>query len=175
MPVRSQSGIELVTTYGIMLLVVMEALLAVFLLSGTTQNSIPSVCFIYGSLKCNDMTFGGNGMGGSELRMLATMSVPGVINFISFNGMVGGIKSTGGYCTTDGMLSGTNSVSEGQQFLCVTNFPYNILVSQTYSGTFNITANYCPTITHGAVCNQTEGSTYRFTGSWRSTGIGNAN
>jgi hypothetical protein len=168
---RSQSGIELIVNYGMMLLVMLVVLLILFVLVSTPSNTIPTTCSIYGTLNCVDIVYGSNALGGSRLIMLASVSVTGTVNVTAFNAVVGGLKSTSGYCTANGIRNGNTSASQGQALICVAAFPLAASTSQTYIGTFNITANYCPSANSSSPCPR--GSSYKFAGSLRTRGVYN--
>ena len=169
---RAQSGTEFLTNYGAMILIVAVALVIILLISGAALNTIPASCSIYGTLRCADVAFGGNGISGSKLVVLATVAVPGVVNVISFNAIVGDPYGANGYCSTNGVPGGPTSASQGQQLVCEATFPFNAVLAETYSGSFSINGNYCPPATTGSSCLQA--STYQFTGVWKGKGVYNA-
>lgn len=168
MSLRQQSSSELVTAYGMVMLIVAVAIIIVLLLVSAPPAVIPKSCSIYGGLQCVDVAYGGNTVGGSILLVRASFAVPGVLNVSAFNAVAAGVKSTGGYCTTNGISSGSSTVNQGGSILCIAYFPTNSTISP-YSGTFNVTANYCTGPSYSG-CPQ--GSGYTFAGSWSAQGGG---
>ena len=167
MRVGGQSGLELITTYGLMVFIVAVAVAAIFVLSSTPSSVLPSSCSIYGTLRCSDIVYGGSVLGGTKLILLVSVSVQGAVNVNSFSALVGGIRSSSGGCTNS---TGGTSAQQGGSLICAADFATNITVAQAYSGTFNITANYCSTTSQPCP----SGNAYMFGGSWRTRGVYNA-
>lgn len=166
MAIRQQSGTEMITTYGLVMFLVTLAIVVVLLLVSAPPAIAPKSCSIYGGLQCADIAYGSNVVSGSVLLVRATFAVPGALNISSFNAVVGGVKSTNGYCTTNGVSSGNSMMLQGSSILCVAYFPTNSSTS-AYFGTFNVSANYCTGPTDAA-CPRTKG--YVFAGSWSAEG-----
>ncbi|MDE1865903.1 MAG: hypothetical protein KGH94_04685 [Candidatus Micrarchaeota archaeon] len=165
MSLRQQTGSELITAYGMVMLIISVAIIVVLLLVSAPPAVIPKSCSIYGGLQCQDVVYGANTLGGSVLLIRASFAVPGAINVSSFNAAVGGVKSTNGYCTINGITTGTSSVREGGTILCLAYFS-TPSSSAPYSGTFNVSANYCGV----TVTSCPQGSSYTFAGSWTAEG-----
>lgn len=171
MSLRLQAAVEFITSYGVALLIIAIAIAVLLVFGNAPVQSIPTSCSIYGTFKCADLAYGGNTFGGTRLEILASSQVQGVINISSFSAVVGGVSSTTGFCSTTGKRGSPTSVAQGNQIYCVATFPNNVVVSQTYSGTFNMTGNYCPGIQ--TTCPRS-GSIYKFSGSFRTVGVSNA-
>jgi YVTN family beta-propeller protein len=171
MSLRLQAAVEFITSYGVVLLIIAIAIAVLLVFGNAPTQSIPTSCSIYGTFKCADLAYGGNTFGGTRLEVLASSQVQGVINISSFSAVVGGIGSTSGFCSTTGKRGSPTSVAQGNQIYCVATFPNNVVVSQTYTGTFNMTGNYCPGTQ--TTCPRS-GSTYKFSGSFRTVGVSNA-
>lgn len=167
---RQQSSTEVLATYGLTILILVLVIAAVIILTSAPPSILPKSCSIYGGLECSDIAYGSNSVGGSPsgstLVVLASFSVPGTINVSTFNAMVGGVKSTSGFCTTNGMITGATMISQGGQILCVAYFPSSA-TSSLYSGTFNVSADYCTGSAH-SYCPQSSG--YTFAGTWKAQG-----
>jgi hypothetical protein len=166
MMMRSQSGTEMLTTYGITIFILALVIAAVVILTSAPPTVLPKSCSIYGGLQCSDIAYGANALGGSMLLVLASFSVPGTLNVSSFNAVVGGVQSTRGYCTTNGMTNGVSQITQGQSILCVAFFPSSSTTT-LYSGTFNVSGNYCT----GSLYSNCPGTAgYTFAGSWKAPG-----
>lgn len=168
MGLKLQSSTELVTTYGIVMFLVALAIIIVVVLVSAPPAVIPKSCSIYGGLQCADIAYGSNTLGGSILLVRASFAVPGTLNVSSFGAVVGGVKSTSGFCTTNGVVTGPTTISEGSSILCVAYFPSSSSPSP-YAGTFNVSANYC-TGPSSSTCPGTHN--YQFAGSWSTQGAG---
>ncbi|MDE1865865.1 MAG: hypothetical protein KGH94_04485 [Candidatus Micrarchaeota archaeon] len=168
---RLQSGIELLSTYGLMIIAVVIGVALLVVLSTLPSNTLPHSCYLYGSLKCLDLAYTVNNLGGStgsDLIVYFGMSLPGAINVSSFKAVAGGMKSASGYCTANGVSTGVATIPQGSGMICVASFNSPLILGQTYKGTFNMSANYCPGAVGNAPC--PSGSKYTFAGSWRSQG-----
>ena len=170
MALRMQAAIDTMSTYGMTLFAIAIVMVVVFMLSNVPATTIPTSCYLYGSLSCLDLSYNINTIaGGSSLLVYLQMSFPGSINVSSFNAVVGGVKSTSGYCSTNGIVGGSTSVSQGSRIICIASFNSQLAPQvQTYSGTFNLSANYCAAAASGTRC--VSGHNYLFAGSWRSQG-----
>jgi YVTN family beta-propeller protein len=169
MAVRLQAGIESITTYGVMLLAVGIVIAVILVLSTLPQSTIPTSCNLYGNLHCLDLAYSANAAaGGSNLVILLQMGVTGAVNVSSFKATVGGTKSTSGFCSTTGNALGPTKVLQGSEMVCIANFPTIPSSKQTYSGTFNLSANYCATASGTTPCPMS--NSYAFAGSWRAQG-----
>jgi hypothetical protein len=159
---RQQSSTELLTAYGMVMLIVAVAIITVLVLVSAPPAAIPKSCSIYGGLQCIDIAYGSNTLGGSILLVRASFAVPGVLNVSSFNAIAGGIKSSRGHCSVNGLANGGSTINQGGSMLCIAYFPINSTDSP-YSGTFNVSADYCTGPSY-SIC--PSGNGYTFAGSW---------
>jgi hypothetical protein len=171
MSLRLQAATEFMTTFGVTLLIIVVALFILIFLSKAPPQVVPTSCSIYGTLKCVDLSYGTNAVGVTTLEILASSEVQGTINISSFNAVVGGIKSTSGFCSIDGQSGAPTLVFEGNEIYCLATFPNNVVLSQTYTGTFNMSGNYCPDTQSNCPSAR---PTYRFSGSFRTVGESNS-
>jgi hypothetical protein len=165
---RQQSSTEVLATYGITIFILVLVIATIVILTSAPPSVLPKSCSIYGGLQCSDLAYGANSLGGSTLLVLASFSVPGALNISSFNAIVGSTKSTRGFCTTNGISSGNSLIYQGGSILCVAYFPTTATTS-LYSGTFNVTADYCTGAVHSSACPASTGG-YTFAGTWKAQG-----
>lgn len=135
--VRLQSAIEFLTTYAFAILIITVVISIIITLAYIPRNSIPQSCDFYGGLTCTDVAyFNLSHAGGSSLVISAIDAEPGIMNVSSFNAVVDYRKSFKGSCYP-------NPVSQGDIIYCTANFTEGTSTGITYSGTFNISAQYC--------------------------------
>lgn len=137
---KGQSAIEFVSTYGFVFIIIALAITVVFILGSAAPNiARPAQCTLSGGFTCSYAVYSVNSgsAGSSVLMVIATDTVPGVVNVSSFNAIVGSLQSTSGIC-----IPGV--ATSGQNIYCVASFNGVLTQGTYYSGTFNITANYCP-------------------------------
>ena len=155
----------MIFTYSIVIVAIAITMALFFTLSNSTQNAVPGSCSIYGTLGCSDVAFVSNTQG-ARLIILATSQVYGKVNISAFNAVVGGVKSTSGYCTTNMIEGGSTQMVQGQQISCIAVFPTpsaTFAPQHAYTGTFNISGNYCPSGTGKCL----SGNAYNFRGNFR--------
>lgn len=134
---RLQSAIEFLTTYAFAILIITIVISIIITLAYIPRNNIPQSCDFYGGLTCTDVAyFNLSHAGGSSLVISAIDAEPGIINVSSFNALIDYRKSVKGSCYP-------NPVSQGDIMYCTANFTQNTQAGVTYSGTFNISAQYC--------------------------------
>jgi len=165
MPHRLQSAIEFLSVYGFVILIIAIALAALVILSGLPRISLPTQCSFFTGFVCDDAIYTINTVPntGSVLLIAAADTQPGALNISSFTAFVGFANSTSGYCVP-------NVAQQGQMIYCIANFSLTPTLGSTYSGTFNIHANYCaaaPNLINNVTCpangNYTFGGTVTIT------------
>lgn len=132
-----QSAVEFLTTYAFMILIITIVISIIITLAYIPRNSVPQSCEVYGGLTCTDVAyFNLTHAGGSSLVIAAIDAEPGILNVSSFNAIVDYRNSYKGSCYP-------NPVSQGDIVYCTANFTQNTRAGITYSGTFNMIAQYC--------------------------------
>jgi len=147
---RLQSAIEFLSVYGFVILIIAIVLTLLVLLSGLPKTAIPIQCSFFTEFVCNDAIYTINTVSntGSVLIIAAADTEPGALNVSSFTAFMGFRKSTSGYCVP-------NVAQQGQTIYCIANFNLTPILGNTYSGTFNIHANYCavaPNLINNVTC-----------------------
>ncbi len=153
-----QSGTEFLTTYGFVILIIVIGI-ALLVAFNKVTSIVPSSCSIYGTLNCADVAYGTNSIGVTTLVILASSQVQGTINVSSFNAVVAGVNSISGSCKS--AATGATVVHQGDSMYCTATFPSKVVLTQTYSGTFNITGSYCGS---GSASCSSKGGKYTFGG-----------
>ena len=110
MSLRQQAGTELLSTFGIALLIIAIAIAVLLIFSGTPAQVLPTSCSIYGTVKCSDVAYGTNSLGVTTLVILASSQIHGTINVSSFNAVVGGVRSKSGYCSSNTIQGGPSTM-----------------------------------------------------------------
>lgn len=159
MQIKSQNAIEFLSNYAFVILIITVAIAFVVILATAPKAIFPNECNIYGGFTCSGAVYSINttSNSGSHLLVEITDSEPGIVNISSFSAIIGQAKSNAGYCTPMVAI-------EGQKIYCSANFAYTPSLGSVYSGTLNISANYCP---GSFVANYTcpSGSNYVYTAS----------
>ncbi|MCL4374116.1 MAG: hypothetical protein M1360_03985 [Candidatus Marsarchaeota archaeon] len=132
---KGQSAIEFLSTYAFMFLIIAVAVLLLFMYFSLPKNILPSACNFYSGFNCADAVYA-NTSTGSELLIVATDMMPGIVNTSSFGAYLGYINSTSGYCAPSFAIA-------GQEMYCIAYFNSKAVLGRSYGGTFHIKANYC--------------------------------
>lgn len=133
---KGQSAIEFMSTYSFMFLIVALVLFVVFFLANVPSKTVPAQCSSYGGISCIDAEFMNLSPSGSKLILLLTSTQPGIFAINSFNAVLDNVQSANGICSRPALQA-------GNQTSCVAFFDFNVVFGVLYSGTFNITGNYC--------------------------------
>ena len=132
---KAQSAIEFLSTYSFTFLIIALVLVIVFAFSSIPKKSLPFQCTAYGGFSCLDAAYtiiGSN----SQLLVFLSDTQPGVVSISAFNAKIIGVANAVGSCSPSVTLPGSVTI-------CTANFISLPTSGSTYTGTFNITANYC--------------------------------
>lgn len=156
MLMKGQNAVEFLSNYTFVILIITVAIVFVLILANAPKSLFPSECNIYGGFSCAGAIYSINttANSGSMLFVEVTDGEPGIVNISSFSATIGQYKSNAGYCTPKVAM-------EGQKVYCTANFAYTPALGNVYSGTFNISANYCPE-GYGLNYSCTSGSGYSY-------------
>ncbi len=142
---KGQSAIEFIMTYSYAFLIIAVAISVLIIFISIPRTTIPFQCNGYGGLTCTDValvTAGNSALAinanGESLIILLLDNQPGVINVLTFNAFLGYQTSTPGFCTPTRLIS-------GQYMYCMANFSFASVQTNIYTGTYNVSANYCVT------------------------------
>ncbi|MGC8652103.1 MAG: hypothetical protein ACP5UH_02535 [Candidatus Micrarchaeia archaeon] len=152
---RGQSAIEFLSTYAFMLLIIAVALLLLFMYFSLPKTILPSACNFYSGFNCADAVYA-NTSTGSELLIVATDMMPGIVNTSAFSAYLGYVNSTSGYCAPSFAIA-------GQEMYCVAYFNSKAVLGRSYAGTFRMKANYCAagaSSIYNASCPESSNFTY---------------
>ncbi|MCL5433986.1 MAG: hypothetical protein M1538_03365 [Candidatus Marsarchaeota archaeon] len=135
--VKSQSAIDFLITYSFALFILTIIISILFLFLNLPKTLFPTECKFYGNFDCFGATLIQQSNGISALAILSTDTLPGIVNSINFNAIIGGQKSTSGSCLP-------TATKDGQYTYCIAEFNKKVILGNIYSIFFNISANYCP-------------------------------
>jgi hypothetical protein len=139
MLMKGQNAVEFLSNYTFVILIITVAIVFVLILANAPKSVFPSECNIYGGFSCAGTIYSINTTANSGSRLFVEIadSEPGIVNISSFSATIGQYKSNAWYCTPKVAM-------EGQKVYCTANFAYTPALGNVYSGTFNVSANYCP-------------------------------
>ena len=163
---KGQSAIEFLTTYGMVFLIIAVVLTVLITLSIIPKSTVPAQCYFYGGFNCQDVAYynitqSSSTPGNSMLTVVATDSVPGIINVSGFNSVIEYKGSVQGTCYP-------KILSQGDQLHCNANFNIYPSSGALYTGTFSLYGDYCtplPSTQTDISCNSISGN-YVFSGSF---------
>ncbi len=141
---KLQSAIDFLSTYSLAFLIIAILLAILFIFVGIPKSTIPPQCTAYSGFTCVDAVYSinqstiinGTSMKGSRLFINIIDSSPGTVNISSFDAAIGGVKGIGG-CKPSTLTNGNTAI-------CWANFSVTPALNNIYTGTYNISANYCP-------------------------------
>ncbi len=140
MAMKAQNAMEFVFTYSIAITIITVAIAFVIIFANAGRSLVPAQCSFFGGFTCSFVSYtsntGSNSVA-SQLMLIATDTQPGIVNVSSFNALIGSAASTSGQCTP-------NVATAGQSIYCTADFSSAIVPGTLYTGSFNISANYCP-------------------------------
>lgn len=158
---KSQSSIEFLSVYGFAFLIIALVIAVVFSLSSLPKSVIPAQCTVYGSFTCVDAIYTGTGSSHSTLMAEIYDGQTGILNVSTFNAVLNSRSSVNGVCVP-------HKVMAGQTMYCIANFSSAAVTGLSYSGTMQLTGNYCPQAPGGigsGSCNWNGQSQYALSGS----------
>ncbi len=134
---RSQSALDFLSTYSFMFLIIAIALAVLIIYASLPNNVFPLNCEMYNTFGCIDAILTNTTTAGqSQLLVVFSDQVPGIINISSFTPTLDFKSAASGICTP--------SVAEvGQRVYCVATFNMGVPAGRIYSGTLKLSANYC--------------------------------
>ncbi|MCL5430637.1 MAG: hypothetical protein M1504_04175 [Candidatus Marsarchaeota archaeon] len=132
---KAQSATEFIISYSWAFLIITIIIAVLFTFVALPRNIVPSQCVSYGGFVCSDSSLV-TSTSGSNVIILISDSQEGVIAIQAFNVIVDNQYVYGGTCTP-------NTISNGEYSYCIATSTFAPALAQAYSGTFNITANYC--------------------------------
>ena len=141
---KLQSAIDFLSTYSLAFLIIAILLAILFIFVGIPKSTIPPQCTAYSGFTCVDAVYSinqstiinGTSTKGSRLFINVIDSSPGTVNISSFGAAIGGVKGIGG-CKPSTLTNGNTAI-------CWANFSVTPALNNIYTGTYNISANYCP-------------------------------
>jgi len=136
--IKAQSAIDLLITYSYAILIVTIIISVLFVFINLPRNLFPTECNFYGNLKCTGAMIVQQSNGITALSVLASDSIPGIINISSFNAKIENAKGSGSCAPAQ--------TKEGQYTYCIAELNTQLSNNIVYNGTFNISANYCANI-----------------------------
>ncbi|MGC8679924.1 MAG: InlB B-repeat-containing protein [Candidatus Micrarchaeia archaeon] len=135
--VKSQSAIDFLITYSFALFIITVILSILFVFLNLPKTVFPTECKFYGNFDCIGASLIQQSNGISAVAILATDSMPGVVNSISFNAIINNHKSISGSCSP-------SYIKDGQYTYCIAYFNTILINKNLYSVFYNVSANYCP-------------------------------
>lgn len=163
---KGQSAIEFLTTYGMVFLIIAVVLTVLITLSIIPKSTVPAQCYFYGGFNCQDVAYynitqSSSLPGNSMFTIVATDSVPGIINVSGFNAVIEYKGSVQGECYPE-------ILTQGDQLHCNANFNIYPSSGALYTGTFSLYGDYCtplPSTQTDISCNSISGN-FVFSGSF---------
>ena len=152
---RSQSAIEFISTYSFVFLIIAIVIVVLFALSSVPKKAVPGQCTAYGGFNCQDIVLT-NTLSGARLMVVLIDSQPGAVAVGGFKTTVSGVANAIGSCTPSNTLTGNT-------LTCTASLTGPFALGSVYTGTFNITANYCanaPSNVLNRTCASGTGYTY---------------
>jgi hypothetical protein len=140
MAMKGQNAMEFIFTYSIVITIITVAIAFVIIFANAGRSLVPAQCSFFGGFTCSFVVYtsstGSNSVA-AQLLLIATDTQPGIVNVSSFNALIGSAASTSGQCTP-------NVATAGQSIYCTADFSSAALAGTLYTGSFNISAGYCP-------------------------------
>lgn len=153
---RLQSSLEYLSTYGLVILIIIVALGVVFFFVGLPKSVQPNRCNIYGGLNCIDIGYSNTSNGLSAVEIIASDLQPGALNITGFSASILGKGGASGYCTP-------SIIFQGQSTYCIADLNGGSTPGLKYSGNATINATYCPTVLHAnSMCSLGNGANDTF-------------
>jgi hypothetical protein len=158
---KGQTALEFLTTYAFTFLIIAIVLFLLLLFALIPKTALPVSCSYYSGFSCIDTAYFNIGYK-SQLVVIATNMQPGIVNISNFSATIGYIQSTNGFCTPQ-------VTTGGQTVYCVANFTNPLVIGDSYSATYHISANYCAELqSSGATCQSS--AAYSFAGQAKTQG-----